>query len=88
MLVAAGAATGFVLRRYVGHGVGRTVLLLGLAALILAVAVLGLTVAGRGPWGTWTASLVAVVLFAIAALAFPFGLTVSVGRPWFRRRRR
>lgn len=60
--------------------IGRVFLALGLGALILALAVLGLTVVGWGPFGAWTAGPTAVVLLGVAALALPFGLTVSWGR--------
>jgi hypothetical protein len=80
LLALLSAGAGLVLRSYVSARAGRAVLLLGLAALILAIALLGLTLVGRRPLGTWTASLVAVALIGLAALALPFGLTVSVSR--------
>lgn len=80
LLIALSAGAGLVLRRRVSPELGRAVLLLGLGALAVGVTILGLTVLGRGPLAPWTASLVSVALLAVAALTFPFGVTVSLGR--------
>jgi hypothetical protein len=79
-VVVVSAGAGLVLRTKVSLTVGRVFLALGFGALILALVVLGLTLVGWGPLGVWTAGLVSVVLLGVAALALPFGLTVSWGR--------
>lgn len=80
LVVAVSAGAGLVLRSRLGPGLGRVILVLGASSLAMALAVLGLAVAGWGPVGARTAGLAAVVLLGAAAVALPMGLASSWGR--------
>lgn len=77
VLLAVSAGTGLLLRKRVSPTVGRVCGALGIGALTLALAILGLTVMGWGPFQALTAGLVSVILFVVAALALPFAVTVT-----------
>ena len=78
LIVLTSTATGLALRAIVSPMVGRTLLALGLAALLLAVGTIGLVTVGL--IGFWPSSMIALLLFVVAGLVLPFGLAVSLRR--------
>jgi hypothetical protein len=80
LLVVLSGVGGILLRNSVSQIVGRVLLALGVGAFVLGIAVLGLTVAGWMPLGTWTAALTAVLLLGLAALVLPFAVAVRCCR--------
>jgi hypothetical protein len=80
LVVAVSAGAGLLLRTRVNASAGRALLMCGVGALVLALAVLGFTVAGVSLLGVWTAGLIAALLFGVAGFVLPFALAVSLGR--------
>ena len=79
-MIALSAGLGLALRSVVSATVARAVLVVGLAALIVGVGTLGLTAAGRSPFGSLAGGLIAVGLIGVAGLVVPFALAVCWGR--------
>lgn len=79
-LIVAGAVIGLICRRWLSPAAGRNVLAAGIAALVLGLLIVALTVLGWGPLATWTAGLTSVILLLVAAAMVPFSLAVTLGR--------
>ena len=78
LIVVAGAAAGYLLRRRVRPSVGYAFVAIGLGGLLAGVAVLMVAIMGGS--NPRTSAFVAVLLLGIAALALPFGIALSWGR--------
>jgi hypothetical protein len=77
LVVAVSAAAGFVLRSVFSRALSRLIRLVGLAALVLGGGIVAVTVLGWSPFAPITGGLVAAVLLAVGAVAFPLGLMAS-----------
>jgi hypothetical protein len=77
LLVALSAGLGFALRRAVSPKVARACAMIGLASLVLAIGLLGLTASGHSPFDTLTGGVVAVVALGAAGLILPFAVVVG-----------
>ena len=77
-MILASVATGLLLRKRLSVTVGRTLFGIGLAALLLGVAVFGF--AFTGGLSMWTAAGIALVSFTVGILLFP----LSVALLWRR----
>ena len=80
LLVAASAALGFACRTVVSATLARVFAGVGLAALVLGLAILTLAASGRSPFGIWTSGLMTAVLFGVAGLVLPFAVVAAWGR--------
>jgi hypothetical protein len=77
LVVAVSAVLGFALRSLVSPRLARACALLGLASLVLALGILGLTATGRSPFAALTGGLVAVVALGAAGLILPFAVVAG-----------
>lgn len=59
---------------------GRALLCVGLAGLVLGLGMVAPTASSYSPLGPWTGRLLAAVLLGVAGLVLPFALVVSWGR--------
>ena len=80
LLVATSAALGFALRSLVIPTVAHAFAVLGLAALVLGLGILGVTASGHSPFDTFTSGLIAAVLLGLAGIVLPFAFVVGWGR--------
>ena len=80
LLIGLSAAAGFVLRNTVSAKVGRRFLHSGTIALLAALGVVGVIVAGWSPVSIWTGGLTAALLLAAAAIMIAFGLGTAPRR--------
>jgi hypothetical protein len=76
-VVAASAMLGFALRGSVSPTLGRVLVAVGLACIVLAIGILGLTASGHSPLSTMTGGLMGAMALGAAGLLLPFGLMVG-----------